>query len=410
MAEIAEPVSIARRRLIVHDSLAFLSLIAITLVLFAMTLLLFHSFMAHRVDLAGRWADRGRAALAAGQPEQAVAAYRAALSYASGERSYELMLAQSLADAGRTEEAYNYYMELWELHPGDGFLNLQLARLAAKLGARKGETQDAINFYRASLYGTWEGDGVERRRAVRLELARYLIAQRQPGPARVELLVAGGNAPDTPEIDLTLAQLLEQAGAPADALTFYQKTLAEDPENLAALGSAGRIAYAEADYRTAWRLLERAVRKGSKEANDATLLANSTRILELQPADTLPDAERVARILTLRGSAKKRLAGCVAGLPAVPERLQTLEARWSSPDGTIGRGALLRDSDKQAAAVQLAYDTEIAASQPPCPAATGDDALLLRLARSAAQSSTQSGVQSTAQAGVQSGVQEATHR
>ena len=63
-------------------------------------------------------------------------------------------------------------MNLWVTQPGDGFINLELARLSAK----KKDPQNAIKYYRASIYGTWEGDGVVRRREVRLELARYLIA------------------------------------------------------------------------------------------------------------------------------------------------------------------------------------------------------------------------------------------
>lgn len=123
--------SVARRRLILRDSLTFLSLTLFTLALFTVTLFLFRSFAAHRIDLGQRWSDRGRTALAKGQSEQAIAALRTALSYSPGERSYELLLAQALAAAGHTEEAYNYFSGLWDSAPGDGFINLQLARLAA---------------------------------------------------------------------------------------------------------------------------------------------------------------------------------------------------------------------------------------------------------------------------------------
>ena len=139
---------------------------------------------------AGRLVDR--AAIASGHPDQAIVALRTALSYAPGERSYELLLAQALGDAGHTEEAYNYFLGLWETQPGDGFINLRLARLAAK----KNDMQAAINYYRAAIYGTWEGDGIVRRREVRLELSRYLIAHHDLSSARTELLIAGGNAPD----------------------------------------------------------------------------------------------------------------------------------------------------------------------------------------------------------------------
>src|SRR5882757_5109908 len=306
MATNTEDLSATKRRLILRDSVTFLSLTLITVVLFVVTLFLFRSFEGHRAELAKRWADRGLAELKVGQPQQAVGAYQTALSYAPGERSYELQLARALGEAGQTEESYNYFMGLWETQPGDGVINLQLARLAVK----KRETQEAIHFYRSSIYGTWEGDGVERRREVRLELARYLIDQHEPGLARTELLVAGGNAPNTVAIDLTLAKLLEDAADTADALNFYQRAIALEPKNLLALQGAGRLAYAMGDYAMARRLLERAVREDSKDQDDVKLLAQAERLIELAPSETLPARERVARILTARAIAKKRLDAC----------------------------------------------------------------------------------------------------
>jgi len=64
--------SVARRRLILRDSLAILSLTLATVVLFLVTLFLFRSFSAHREVLAQRWSDRGRASLQAGNPGEAI--------------------------------------------------------------------------------------------------------------------------------------------------------------------------------------------------------------------------------------------------------------------------------------------------------------------------------------------------
>src|SRR5260370_5906179 len=207
-----------KRRLILRDALTFLSLTLITAALVAVTLFLFHSFALHRSDLPQRWAARGQVAIASGHPDQAIVALRTALSYAPGDRSYELLLAQALGDAGHTEEAYNYFLGLWETQPGNGFINLRLARLAAN----KNDMQAAINYYRAAIYGTWEGDGIVRRRALRLELSRYLIAHHDLTTPPTHLLLAGGNAPDDVGLALTLAPLLEQASAPHDVLNYLQ--------------------------------------------------------------------------------------------------------------------------------------------------------------------------------------------
>jgi Tfp pilus assembly protein PilF len=377
----------AKRRLILRDALTFLSLALITAVLFAVTLFLFHTFATHRAELAQRWAARGQAAIASGHPDQAIVALRTALSYAPGERSYELLLAQALGDAGHTDESYNYFLGLWETQPGNGFINLRLARLAAK----KNDMQAAINYYRAAIYGTWEGDGVVRRRETRLELARYLIAHHDLSSARTELLVAGGNAPDDVGLALTIAQLLEQASAPYDALNYYQKVLAREPSNPQALEAAGRLEYGFSNFEEAHHLLERAKHEhdasGSNQALSPDLQAmldTSEKILSLAPSKKLPVAERVARILRARDLAKKRFDSCNAEAPAasgLPSALQTLAARWKNKEATLNRAALFNDPAEQDTVMRLVYDTEEQTSKI-CGAPTGDDALLLMLAKS----------------------------
>jgi Tfp pilus assembly protein PilF len=377
----------AKRRLILRDALTILSLALITAVLFAVTSFLFHSFATHRAELAERWAARGRAAIASGHPDQAIVALRAALSHAPGERSYELLLAQALADAGHTEEAYNYFLGLWETQPGNGFINLRLARLAAK----KNDMQAAINYYRGAIYGTWEGDGIVRRRDLRLELARFLIAHHDLSSARTELLVAGSNAPDDLGLALTLAPLLEQAGAPHDALNDYQKVLAREPNNQQALEAAGRLEYGFGHFEEAYRLLERARHEQDASAPNQpwppdlqAMLDASRQILGIEPSKKLPATERVSRILRARDLAKKRFDSCNAQVSAKSElqsSLQNLAARWMSKGATIDRRALLNDTGEQDAVMKLVYDTETQTSQI-CGAPTAGDALLLMLAKS----------------------------
>lgn len=379
-------VSLAKRRLFLRDSLTFLVLVLLTGVLFLVTLFLFRSFTSHREELAVRWSGRGKAALDAGRPDQAMVALRTALSYAPGTRSYELLLAQALADAGHADEASNYFMNLWVTQPGDGFINLELARLSAK----KNDAANAIKYYRASIYGTWEGDGVVRRREVRLELARYLIAQKYFNAARIELLIAAGNSPGDPRLNITLAHLLVQTGDVADGFTYYKKALQEDPKNQAALEGAGRAAYALGNFAEAHSLLERAIEsKASPEKENvsgdlATMLDNSKRILELRLSGKLTPVERVRRILGDGIIARKRFDGCIVRFDAsnsVPPPLQELKARWAGSDATMSRTVLLRSLAQQDAAVQLIFDTELQTSQF-CGAPAGDDALLLLLAKS----------------------------
>jgi tetratricopeptide (TPR) repeat protein len=382
-----ETESSTKRRLILRDALTFLGLMLITVVLFVITLFLFRSFAAHREELAQRWSARGQAAISSGHPDEAIVALRTALSYAPGDRSYERLLAQALGDAGHTEESYNYFLGLWETQPGDGIINLRLARLAAK----KNDMQAAINYYRASIYGTWEGDGTVRRRDVRLELSRYLLAHHNLSSARTELLIAGGNAPDDVDLARTVAPLLEQTGDPNNALVYYQKVLAREPENGDALEAAGRLEYGFGRFDKAHALLERVVRRHAGENTGAAMspavvamLDNSARVLALEPSKKLPPAERAERILRARDLAKKRFESCntqIAAASGLSAPLQTLGQRWTSKEATVNRAALLNDSAEEDAIMTLVYDTEIQTNQI-CGAPAGDDAMLLLLAKS----------------------------
>jgi tetratricopeptide (TPR) repeat protein len=378
--------AIVRRRLMLRDAVSMLILVLITGVLFAITLFLFRSFTSHRAELAERWSDRGRRALQANRASEAIADLRTALLYAPGTHEYELLLARALGDAGfqlhnasLIDESYNYFLGLWETMPGDGYINLELARLAA----HKGNREDAVHYYRAAIYGTWEeGDGVQRRAAVRAELARYFIDQHDLQNARTELLITGGNTPDTYERDINLGRLFEAAQDPKDAEAYYQKAIAARPDDPVALELAGRVAYSMADYPAAHRLLERAVAQHASDAGgDAELARNAGRMMALNPAPSLPQRERAARVFEIRTIARKRLEACKQNArgQTVTPAIQALAARWSGPDATSTLSTMLRDPARQDAALQLAYDTE-RELQSVCGPASGDDALVLQLA------------------------------
>lgn len=365
-----------------RDSLSILSLTFATVVLFFITLFLFRSSSAHRANLAERWSDRGRAALDASRPAEAIVDLRTALTYAPGTRAYQFLLAQALGEAGDTEESYQYFLTLWDTEPGSGLINLQLARLAVQRKNR----QDAVNFYRASIYGTWEGDGVARRAEVRLELARYLIQVGNLQAARLELLIAGGNAPDDYDRDMAVAGLLEQTQDTADAWTYYQRAIAARPGDIAALVAAGRLAYQAGDYQDANRLLSRAQDSrlaarvpAAAYSDDLAIMDNAARILQLLPPSAEDPRERAARILADREIARKRLDACAAHLAPDDTTLEDLKSRWSGDDGKAGDAELQRDPGLADSAMQLVYDTEVQTARA-CGAPAGDDALLLKLA------------------------------
>ena len=383
LAGTQEEIRTWKRRLLVRDSLVFLGLIAVTAALFLVTLLLFRSFSTHRVELAQRWYSRGQRDLGAGNPKQAVVDLRTALGYAPEERKYQMLLAQALSEAGDPNEALAYFLNLWESQPGSGPLNLQLARLTAKSGSRT----DALRYYRAAIYGTWEGDGTARRREVRLELIRYLLSKKEYATAQTELLIAAGNATDEPPVKLEIAELMVEAGEVQPALMEYEKVLARVPHNAAALTGAGETAFQMQHYASAQRFLENAARHlppGELDAAAKQMLTTAHQMLALYPAQNLSNAERAARVMKLRDLALARWTACQQKLSAgngVYPAMGELTQQWKTQSVLTARN--LRDPEVQEQIMTLVFATEQQAAQA-CGVPQGDDALLLMMARSPA--------------------------
>jgi tetratricopeptide (TPR) repeat protein len=420
---------IERRRLIFSDSLALITLFATTALLAVLTNYLYQSYASHQVELANRWLERGQQAMRNGKPQVAIDALSSALAYAPGQRAIQIQLAEALASAGRLQEASVYFNALLETQQGDGLINLQLARIAA----RQGNESQAVEDYQRAIYGSWEGDGYVRRRSVRLELINYLISRQRLDQARNELLVASGNAPDDDiTLQLDIARTMEQAQDPSDALNLYKKILRHHASLREALEGAGRTAFQLGHYLQAKRYLAHALEGPGVEQEAPTAieqsrdrLAEATRLLQLYPSSRVGLGERSNRILEDRKLAMARLAECTqdkaaakgsaaaapqgqpsstpssnplaslasrfsrhttpptqsqpAAAPPV-DPLQALEERWQKLPAKITVTTLEKDPELTQTQIQLIYDTEIV-TQAICGAPSGNDALLLRIAQ-----------------------------
>jgi tetratricopeptide (TPR) repeat protein len=418
----------ARRRLALEDTVALLTLLLAVVVLSVLTYLLVQSFKDHRQELAQRWARRGEAALAAHQPDLAVNLLRSALAYEPGRRT-EIDLAEALAEAGRTQEAVAYFNTLLETEPGSGIINLQLARLAA----RQNDKARAVNYYQTALDGTWDSDGFDRRREVRLEMARYLIQIGDLNHARNELLIASSNSPNLPEVQLQIAGLLLQCKSPADALSIYRMVAQKRGGLWSAVAGAGQTAFDLGEFALAHGYLERAVADRSFRQQPAPvqtavqqMLATTRQILAVFPSEDLPARERADRVLHDVNVARARFDGCdpapaaatVQASPPIPlpppppsrsllllpgrnraasaaapvsatpppqqaaasGQNQVLAAQWTQVPAKLTAYTLEQHPEMEQTLMQLVYDTEkdtaLRCGQP-----QGEDALLLRIAQ-----------------------------
>ena len=427
---------LGRRRLIFADSISLVTLFAITVVLAVLTNYLYQSYASHQIVLANRWLERGEQALRDGKPQVAIDALSSALAFSPSQRDTEIKLAEALASAGRVQEATVYFNALLESQQGNGLINLQLARLAA----RQGNQNEAISDYQKAIYGNWEGDGYVRRREVRLELVDYLVEHQLFDQARSELLVASGNAPsDDLSIQLDIARHMEQAQDPADALHLYRTLLHRHGSLREALEGAGRTAFQLGRYVEAKHYLTRALEssdtdeasnQNSNQDSNQELeqirerLNQATRLLQLYPSPQLSPREQNNRILNDRKLAMARLAQCsrdnpLVSEPATPptttapgnvlsnplksfasrfgrhpadatpnqkaapsptELLQGVAARWKELPPRLTVADLEKDPALAKSQTDLIYDTELVTQQV-CGEPGGDDALLLKIAQ-----------------------------
>jgi tetratricopeptide (TPR) repeat protein len=227
-----------RRKIILRDSVTLLVLVLSTLALYAITSFLFQSFLARRVALGQEFAVSGQRALTRGDAEQAINDLRVSLAYAPDETSTQLLLAEALERAHHPAEAQAYFLNLLEEEPADGFLNLQLARLARQ----QRDTRSAIRYYRAAAVGNWNGDSLDERFHAQLELADYLLDVGDSRSARAELLVAAADAPPQDAMASTMiGQRFERTGDLSQALKYYKKALKLNSKDAEALAGARRV-------------------------------------------------------------------------------------------------------------------------------------------------------------------------
>jgi tetratricopeptide (TPR) repeat protein len=390
---------LAKRHLVFKDTLALLSIFAVTCVLAVLTWLIFRSYSQHQSDAAARWKRRGEDALAHRNAPAAVYDLRTSLGYEQqDDPGTEIGLAEGLAEIGTPrslEEAAVYLNTLWEKAPGNGNINLQLARVLA----RQGQAASALEHYHAAVYGVWEGHGAVQGRQARLEMVRYQISLGRFNDARGELLIAAGNDTSTPTL-MEAASLLAEAHFPADALHLYQEVAARRPVVLQALEGTGQMAFLLARYRTARTYLDRALNtsNAAHPLMDGALVEKNLRIanavMAIYPSLELPQRERLRRVMRAYELARKRYMACANGTSGQSngpqngraqiennDQMTALGNRWQSARPRLTVAALVDSAQLEQATMQLVYDTE-QVTERACGEPTGEDEALLRIAAS----------------------------
>src|SRR5581483_10448692 len=287
-----------------------------------------------REAIAVDWAHRGDDDLAQKRPDAAADDFRTAEDYARDRGAYRLQLATALVAGDRLVEAQAQLDALWNERPGDGIVNLLLARIAAK----ESRVADAVRYYHAAIDGSWTGaNPVAVRRDTRLELAQFLLARGDSTQAQVELVALAADPPPSPDVQVTIASLLADTGADNRALTLLAHVVQTNPKDARAASLAGSIAMRLGDYRGARAFLERARAAGGLDADGTAQLDTVTRVLALDPdARGLSARERLRRTVRAFEIASAALERCASDtLDATREQRDRL-ARQVTPRALAG--------------------------------------------------------------------------
>lgn len=364
------------RRYVTNEALIVTLLIVLAVVLFLAVGGLSRVFHAQQSALGDRWSKRGVIDLGNRRFDAAVIDFHTALHYARDNYSYQLYLAQALIGAGRVAEAHAYLINLWDRQPENGFVNLELARVAVQ----QGETEQALRYYHNSIYATWPENEEAARHGVRLELIEYLLHINARTQAQSELIALAANTGEDPAQQRQLGDLFLRAQDYERALAAYRESLKNEPHDPATLAGAGRAALQLRYYADARDFLRAAIAQNPEDSDSAERLKITELVLQLDPfRPQLSAAERNRSVLAAFKAAGDRLETCSA-----PDKnssgssaLSDLSQEWQKQKPRMTEQNLTRNPDLVNQGMKLVFNIERNTNSKCGSLTEADDALLM---------------------------------
>lgn len=282
------------------------SVFVVLVALFGGTTLLANWYSRERLSRASDYFKVGQRLEAHNKPGEAIEAYRNALEI-SPNSEYRLALAQALIHSGRPEGASAYLTELLRSDIASGEPNLLLARIAAK----EGRIDAAVNYYQRAIYGYWPGDAQKNRLAARWELIGLLESAHIQKQATGQLLELSEQVPGDAPVLLKVGKQLLANGAPSQAAEIFREVLKIQTGNSEAQAGLGEAEFALAQYVEAQAALRKAMREGqnNEEVRRAYEIVNE--VLALDPVrQELSPIERYRRSLLLLEHSAALVSAC----------------------------------------------------------------------------------------------------
>ncbi|MEM8962253.1 MAG: sulfatase-like hydrolase/transferase [Acidobacteriota bacterium] len=219
----------------------------------------FRSLVADQPELTDAWVHLGTSLRRLGRLDEALEAYQRGLELSRGEGPVALLIARVLMELGRFDEAASHVELALEASPGPAGELLAELDLARGQPARAKDRLENLRADGASTIGAERLLGMAWLQLGELEAAIDILEPLAREHPRAVVLNA-------------LALAYFEAGRNRDAAMAAERVLATQPDNAAALETAGLAALAEDDLGTARDRLEAAVQHDPRRSNAWNLL------------------------------------------------------------------------------------------------------------------------------------------
>ncbi|MCL6544280.1 MAG: chloride channel protein [Bryobacteraceae bacterium] len=282
------------------------ALVTATLVLFTFTGLFTYYYRAVRARQAQDWLREAAALVAQGQLAPAIERYRNALAVTHNPAD-RLALGQALVKAGRMEEAVVYLNEVLRAEPSNG----PACAAMGQVYETRGDTAEALRWYRRAAYGAWVDRDAGQRLQTRFRLADLLARSGQKQQAASELLALIEEIPEDAANQKRAAATLLQIGAPKESAAAYRAVLQRNRDDMEAWLGEGHAQMALFNYEEAREAARMALRLNPHSEPAGRLLQLLDQALALDPsARGLSTSQRHARSRRLLLEALAAMEAC----------------------------------------------------------------------------------------------------
>jgi tetratricopeptide (TPR) repeat protein len=239
-----------------------------------------------------------------------------------------MRLAEALILAKRSEEARSHLMALWDRAPGDGRVNLELARIAAAAH----QDHEAARHYEMAIHGSWESGADVARRQARQDLISFYLGRGALSQAEAQLIALAPDLPRDPVVQTDLGRTFLRTGSLRRALAAFKAALVRDPLSAPAAAGAGEASFRLGDYASARRYLRAAALQAPNDPDVERTLAITDLVLMMDPyRPRLRAPDRARRLGLAWRTAMARLEACAASQQIVLQKNPQAPAQPGAP-------------------------------------------------------------------------------